>query len=153
MRKRKYAAVGTGGRIPMFIDPIAGKYHEADELVGLCDLSPTRSSHHQKRLMRQYGLAAVPTYTAAEFDRMLAEQKPDVVIACVPHYLHHDYGMLHFFYSGQLMVHGGGNTWFDRHHYIIQKCRFHYPIFEVIDFSKSNSSPRGEGDVLNYPAP
>lgn len=89
MNKRKYAAVGTGGRIPMFIDPIVSRFRGVSELVGLCDTSVTRRTFHQQRLVREYGASEVPTY--GDFDEMLREQKPDVVIVCTPDYLHHEY--------------------------------------------------------------
>lgn len=89
MKKLKYVAVGTGGRITMFIDPIAGSFQEVAELVGLCDHSEVRRTYHQQRLIREYGIAPVPTYS--DFDLMLREQNPDVVIVCTPDYLHHDF--------------------------------------------------------------
>lgn len=89
MKRTKYAAVGTGGRIPMFIDPIVGRFREDAELVGLCDPSEVRRTYHQRRLAREYGVDQVPVY--GDFDRMLSEQKPDVVIVCTPDYLHHEY--------------------------------------------------------------
>lgn len=89
MTKRKYAAVGTGGRVPMFIDPLVDKYREHSELVGLCDPSEVRRTYHQRRLAREYGCGDVPVF--ADFDLMLREQKPDVVMVCTPDYLHHHY--------------------------------------------------------------
>ncbi len=89
MQKRKFAAVGTGSRIPMFIDPIADTYRGTCQLVGLCDPSETRRSFHQRRLFDLYGIGLVPTY--ADFDRMLREGRPDVVIVCTPDYLHHEF--------------------------------------------------------------
>jgi predicted dehydrogenase len=89
--KHRYALVGTGGRAPMFLDPIADTYRDNCDLVGLCDLSPTRRAWHQQRLTHAYGLASVPAYDAADFDRMLAEQRPDTVVVCTPDYTHHDY--------------------------------------------------------------
>lgn len=89
MKKIKYAAVGTGGRIPMFIDPIVSRFCEDAELVGLCDSSEVRRKYHQQRLSRYYGIAPIPTYD--DFDRMLQAQNPDVVIVCTPDYLHHEY--------------------------------------------------------------
>jgi predicted dehydrogenase len=89
MKKIRYAAVGTGGRIAMFIDPIAGRFKDSAELVGLCDPSETRRTYHQKRLIRDFGAPEVPTYE--DFDRMMTEQKPDVVIVCTPDYLHHEF--------------------------------------------------------------
>ena len=89
MQKTKYVAVGTGGRIPMFIDPIVSRFQDDAELVGLCDPSEVRRTYHQKRLSRDYGTASIPTYE--DFALMLREQKPDVVIVCTPDYLHHEY--------------------------------------------------------------
>lgn len=89
MTKKKFAVVGTGGRVTMFIDPIAKEYKDTCEVVGLCDPSSVRRNYHQKRLVEEYGGAPVPTYD--DFDLMLAEQKPDVVIVCTPDYLHHHY--------------------------------------------------------------
>lgn len=89
MSRKKFAAVGTGSRIVTFIDPIVERFSDACELVGLCDSSETRRTYHQKRLSSSYGIAPVPTY--ADFDLMLREQKPDVVIVCTPDYLHHEY--------------------------------------------------------------
>jgi len=89
MRKKTYAAVGTGGRIPMFIDPIADTYRESCELVGLCDPSEVRRTYHQKRLAREYDAIEVPLYD--DFDQMMRDTKPDVVIVCTPDYLHHEY--------------------------------------------------------------
>jgi hypothetical protein len=45
--RRRYAAVGIGGRIPMFIDPILDKYRDNCEVVGICDTSTTRMAFHQ----------------------------------------------------------------------------------------------------------
>jgi predicted dehydrogenase len=89
--KTRYALVGTGGRSPMFLDPIADTYRDSCELVGLCDLSATRLAFHQQRLVNAYGGCPVPGYAAMEFDRMIAEQKPDTVIVCTPDYTHHEY--------------------------------------------------------------
>lgn len=89
MNKKTYAAVGTGGRIPMFIDPIANTYRESCTLVGLCDPSEVRRTYHQKRLSREYDIPEVPAY--ADFDQMMAEIRPDVVIVCMPDHLHATY--------------------------------------------------------------
>ena len=89
--KHRYALVGTGGRAPMFLDPIADTYRDNCDLVGLCDLSATRRTWHQQRLARAYGIAPAPAYDAGDFDRMLAEQRPDTVVVCTPDYTHHDY--------------------------------------------------------------
>lgn len=89
MSRKTFAVVGTGGRIPMFIDPIASTYREDCQLVGLCDNSAVRRTFHQKRLTEQYGIAQVPDY--ADFDLMLLQQKPHTVIVCTPDHLHHEF--------------------------------------------------------------
>lgn len=88
-RKARYAVVGTGGRVVMFLDPLASTFSETSEIVGLCDLNPVRLAHHSERLASEFGLKDVPTFSAEAFDQMLAEQKPDYVIVCTVD-AHHD---------------------------------------------------------------
>ena len=90
-KKKKYVAVGTGGRIPMFIDPIARDYKESAEILAFCDSSKVRMDYHVARLAREYGVGGIRTYAPQEFERMLDEQKPDVVIVCTVDALHSDY--------------------------------------------------------------
>jgi predicted dehydrogenase len=89
--KTRYAAVGTGGRIPMFIDPLVRDYSAHGELVALCDTSLTRAAYHQQRLQQEYSAPEVPLYKADDFDRMIAETRPDVVIICTMDATHHEY--------------------------------------------------------------
>ena len=89
MPKRKFAVVGTGSRVPMFIDPIADTYRETCQLVGLCDPSKTRRTFHQRRLQDLYGAGLVPTFS--DFGEMLKMGQPDVVIVCTPDNLHHKF--------------------------------------------------------------
>ena len=89
--RRRYVMVGTGGRAPMFLDPIADTYRDSCELVGLCDISATRREWHRRRLAKAYGTPLVASYPAEQFDQMLREQRPDTVVVCTPDYTHHDY--------------------------------------------------------------
>ena len=73
----------------MFLDPIVGTYRQDCELVGLCDPSEVRRTYHQQRLVRDYGAPEVPTY--ADFDQMMRETRPEVVIVCTPDCHHHKY--------------------------------------------------------------
>lgn len=91
IKKRKFVAVGTGGRIPMFIDPIARDYRESSEILALCDPSKVRMDYHVERLAREHGVRGIRTYAPQEFERMLDEQKPDVVIVCTVDALHSEY--------------------------------------------------------------
>ncbi len=91
MNRKRYAVVGTGARVEMFLDAIAGKYQATTELVGLCDLSAARMAYHNARLKDKFGSAPITTYAAADFDRMIASAKPDIVIVTTIDAMHHHY--------------------------------------------------------------
>ena len=88
--KKRYAIVGTGGRAAMYVEAVVDTYADYAELVGLCDLSQVRMDYYNRELA-QRGFAPIPTYAAADFDRMLAEAKPDVVIVTTMDSTHHEY--------------------------------------------------------------
>jgi predicted dehydrogenase len=89
--KKRFVAVGTGGRIPMFIDPIARDYKGSAEILAFCDPSKIRMAYHIERLSREYGVNGIRTYQPDDFETMLDEQKPDAVIVCPVDALHSDY--------------------------------------------------------------
>ncbi len=89
--RKRYALVGTGGRAQMFIDAISRDYAEWNELVALCDVSQTRMDFHNTRLADLHDAPPLPTYHADNFDRMVAETKPDVVIVTSMDSTHHIY--------------------------------------------------------------
>lgn len=91
MQRKRYALVGCGGRAVMFVDAIAGRYAPYAELVGLCDISPTRMKWHNNRLAQRFGARPAPTYLAEQFHRMIQETRPDVVIVCTMDCWHHHY--------------------------------------------------------------
>lgn len=78
----RYAYVGTGGRVKTFIDPVPTRFSSDAVIVGLCDASINRAAFHQKRLREKFGYGEVPIYQASDFNRMLQETKPDVVVVC-----------------------------------------------------------------------
>ncbi len=90
-KRKRYALVGTGARAGMFVDAITTTYREVAELVAFCDLSQTRMNWYNRKLATTCGLEARPTYFAYEFDRMIAETRPDVVIVCTMDSTHHLY--------------------------------------------------------------
>ncbi len=90
-RKRRYAVVGTGGRAKMFVDAIAGTYGETNELVALCDLSPTRMGWYNAQIQESYGVGPLPTFHPDQFEQMVKETRPDVVIVTSVDYTHHEY--------------------------------------------------------------
>ncbi|MFO7695601.1 MAG: Gfo/Idh/MocA family oxidoreductase [Anaerolineae bacterium] len=76
--KKRYAQVGTGGRSMMYSKAMLEKYPGQCELVGLCDSNPGRLEVRQT-WARERGVD-VPLYSASDFDRMIRDRKPDVVI-------------------------------------------------------------------------
>lgn len=91
MAKLKYALVGTGGRAQMFIDSIARDYSDRAELVAFCDCNQTRMAYANKQLVAKYGLAPLPLYKAEQFDAMITERQPDIVIVATIDNTHHTY--------------------------------------------------------------
>ena len=88
--RKRYAIVGTGSRAGMYVDAAAGLYKDRADLVGLCDLSHARMDWHNRGL-QALGLPVAPTYQADDFDRMVAETKPDTVIVTTVDAWHHEY--------------------------------------------------------------
>ena len=88
--RRRFVVVGTGARAGMYIRAAVGKYAPHAELVGLCDASPTRMNYWNQVIAGD-GHPEVPTYRDSEFDRMVAETKPDVVIVTTVDAAHHLY--------------------------------------------------------------
>ncbi len=76
----------------MFIDPIVRDYSDHCDLVAFCDVSQKRMDYHRKRLAESYGFEGeIKTYLADDFERMIDETNPDVVIVCTKDSLHHEY--------------------------------------------------------------
>src|SRR3954468_23210084 len=90
LSERKFAIVGAGGRHQMYRRAITETYTDANRLVALCDTNEKRLALSVSEAPPQPG-NGIATYAAAEFDKMIAEQRPDTVIVTVPDYLHHEY--------------------------------------------------------------
>ncbi len=90
-QKTRYAIVGTGGRAGMYVKAVAGSYRESASLVGFCDLSQTRMDWYNQVIQDEYGLDPLPTYHADQFDQMITETNPDVVIVTTVDATHHRY--------------------------------------------------------------
>ncbi len=89
--KKRYAIVGTGGRSWMFIHALASTFRETCDLVALCDINQTRMNFYNREIGEKFGVPTVPTYPASDFDRMVRETKPDVVIVSSIDCTHHEY--------------------------------------------------------------
>jgi predicted dehydrogenase len=88
--KKRYALVGTGGRSSFFYTAIATDYHATSCIVALCDTNQTRMDYANSRLTT-LGHGAVPTFLASDFDKMIADIKPDEVIVTTIDRTHHTY--------------------------------------------------------------
>ena len=91
MKKTRYAQVGLGGRARYFYSAVVGPYKETSELVGFCDINQTRMEYANFKLQQRYDHPPVPTYNALEFEKMILETKPDVIIVTSIDRTHHKY--------------------------------------------------------------
>lgn len=89
-RRIRYAQVGLGGRYAMFRDAVTVDFKNNCEMVALCDLNEGRLRLSQGVIKQKTGID-VPGYAAKDFDRMIAEQKPDCVIVTTKDSFHDHY--------------------------------------------------------------
>lgn len=90
-QRKRYAIVGTGARAGMFVNAVTNTYRDVAELVAFCDLSQTRMNWYNEKLADGLDMAPLPTYSADQFDHMVAETKPDTVIVTTIDSTHHLY--------------------------------------------------------------
>ena len=88
--RKRYALVGTGSRARMYQDAVNKTYAAHCEMVGYCDNNAGRLKLAQERAREQTG-KDIPLYDAKDFDRMVREQKPDVVIVTTKDATHDQY--------------------------------------------------------------
>ena len=91
MEQKRYAHVGIGGRARMYYEAIAKNYSETSELVAFCDINRTRMEYANDILEKELGYHKVPMYGADEFEKMIIETKPDIVIVTSIDRTHHRY--------------------------------------------------------------
>lgn len=87
----RYAMVGTGARSFMFAESLLGTYRHTSVLAALCDLNPRRMEYHNAVYHRKFGVGPVAMYAARDFDGMLRQEKPDVVIVTTVDRSHDEY--------------------------------------------------------------
>jgi predicted dehydrogenase len=87
----RYALVGAGARSFMFSEALLRTYKRTSSLVAICDINQQRMDFHNQVYAEKYGAQVVPTWLAGDFDRMVAQQKPHVVIVTTIDRLHHAY--------------------------------------------------------------
>ncbi len=89
--RKRYAQVGVGGRARFFYEAVAGDFADRAQLVGFCDVNQTRMDFANTLLQDKHGIEPVPTYTFDQFDAMIANEKPEVVIVTSVDRTHHRY--------------------------------------------------------------
>lgn len=89
-RRKRYALVGVGSRSKMYRDAVQKTYAAHGLMVGFCDVNEGRLILAQDQARQDTGVE-VPTFAANEFDRMIRETKPDVVIVTTKDATHDTY--------------------------------------------------------------
>jgi len=89
-RRKRYALVGVGGRSAMYREAVLKTYAEHAQMVGFCDINLGRLKLAQQ-LAREAANVEVPIYEARDFDRMIRETKPDIVIVTTKDATHSQY--------------------------------------------------------------
>jgi predicted dehydrogenase len=86
---RRYVVVGTGHRVQMYLDAMAGDHRDDAELVGLVEPNPGRLAFHMDRLSKA-GLDVDGVFTGHPnaLERILSETRADRVIISSPDYTH-----------------------------------------------------------------
>ena len=87
---KRYVIVGMGVRSSFYYQAIIQDHSDVSTLVGICDTNQTRMNAANEHIVKLGG-ERQPTYKAEDFDRMVAEQKPDVVIVTTIDRFHHVY--------------------------------------------------------------
>ncbi len=83
--KKRYALVGTGGRgSSLWGKTLVEKYSDVLEFAGLCDINPKRAEY-----VKGYMGVGCPTFT--DFDAMIAQTKPDIVMVTTVDCFHAKY--------------------------------------------------------------
>ena len=83
--KKRVAMVGTGHRgQSMWGNPVIKEFSNIIEFVGLCDINPGRLE-----TIKQMMKVDCPTYT--DFDKMMKETKPDILIVTTVDGTHHEF--------------------------------------------------------------
>lgn len=88
--QKRYVIVGTGIRSAFYYQSIINDHPDVAMLAALCDTNQTRMNAANDRI-EEIGGTKVPTYKSEDFDKMVAEQKPDVVIVTTIDLYHHVY--------------------------------------------------------------
>jgi predicted dehydrogenase len=88
--RKRYALVGTGGRAAFFYKAIVEDFKETSDLVAFCDVNQTRMDYANSQIA-PFGVGPLPTYKSEDFECMIRDIKPDIVIVTSVDRTHHTY--------------------------------------------------------------
>src|ERR1043166_8721180 len=89
-RRKRYALVGVGSRSLLYREAVLKTYADDCQMVAYCDINPGRLKLAQKKARDLAGVE-VALFEAKDFDRMIRETKPDVVIVTTMDGTHNQY--------------------------------------------------------------
>lgn len=90
-KRVKYAQIGIGGRARMYYEALCSTYMDTCDLVAFCDQSQTRMDYANRMVKEKYGHDPIPTYDYTDFEQMIREKQPDVIIITTVDRTHDDY--------------------------------------------------------------
>ena len=89
--KRRYVVVGTGHRVQMYLDAMAGAHRDDAELVGMLEPNPGRLAFHLAQLADAgLDVGSVVQGVPDDLERVVAETRADRVIITSPDFSHAD---------------------------------------------------------------
>ncbi|WP_407270872.1 Gfo/Idh/MocA family protein [Radiobacillus sp. PE A8.2] len=89
--KKKYVLIGTGGRAEFFYGAMTKDFRDTCQLLAFCDVNQTRMDYANQLLEEKYDHKKVNTYKASEFEVMIKQEQPDIVIVTTVDRTHHTY--------------------------------------------------------------
>lgn len=90
-KKIRYAQVGLGSRSDIYTKAILQDYADHCELVGICDSNRGRLELCNGTIVKKYKSPPVPMYPDDQFDKMIDEQKPDIIVITCRDSMHDHY--------------------------------------------------------------
>ena len=88
---RRYAFVGTGSRTRMYLAALLGTHADVGYPVAFCDTNEARMAYYDRLVSDARPGPAVPHYQADDFELLLREARPDVVVVTSPDATHATY--------------------------------------------------------------
>ena len=63
---KKYAIVGTGSRVRLYIDGLCNQYKEQGDLIAICDTNQISMDYNKNFILRKFSSNKIKTYHPGE---------------------------------------------------------------------------------------